>query len=446
MEQIEFEFSILKNIRNNLLKKPKNRIYTRSTILNKLKETKEAHDNISDILTILETDLDIETFNKINKKAKEISSAIYLQLHQMLVTSTTSSKFKTYAILVLSVVRFRKTFTMANVEIIKTVSTLMPSYDGSMDKLDSTIDALEVIETLVTDANRATIINVILTKLSGRARHTFVVKPADLQELKTKLKAVVTVTPPETIISKMIATKQKTDLATFTTEIESLATQLENAYISKKIPNDVAKELSTKEAIKHMASGLKNEKTALILQVGTFNQLAEAINKIHEVNPTCEANVMFARANRNANKPSQSNETWMSRNAPYNQNRFGNRYSNQRFNPNSQGRSSSRHQQYGHRYEGRNDDRQSFSRRQNFNHTQQGHYSHQPNGHWRSNNNNNNHNCNTDRNDRNVYSTENGRGPAATPQASCAVPMNQQGETRHQATNPIQQVQRTNNQ
>lgn len=56
MEQIEFEFSILKNIRNNLLKKPKNRIYTRSTILNKLKETKEAHDNISDILTILETD------------------------------------------------------------------------------------------------------------------------------------------------------------------------------------------------------------------------------------------------------------------------------------------------------------------------------------------------------------------------------------------------------
>lgn len=123
MEQIEFEFSILKNIRNNLLKKPKNRIYTRSTILNKLKETKEAHDNISDILTILGTDLDIETFNKINKKAKEISSAIYLQLHQMLVTSTTSSKFKTYAILVLSVVRFRKTFTMANVEIIKTVST-----------------------------------------------------------------------------------------------------------------------------------------------------------------------------------------------------------------------------------------------------------------------------------------------------------------------------------
>ncbi|XP_062553925.1 uncharacterized protein LOC134219235 [Armigeres subalbatus] len=453
MEQIELEFSILKNLQSNLLKKPKTRIYTRNTILNKLRDTKQAHDNICDVLSILEGDLENHTFNKINKKAKEISSSIYLELHQMLAHCPTFNKFKIYAILVLVVVKFRKTLTMANTEIIKTVSTLMPPYDGSIDKLENTIDALDVIETLVTDANRATIINIILTKLSGRARHTFNVKPADIQEVKNKIKAIVTVTPPETIISKMIANKQKSDLNSFTTEVESLAAQLENAYIAKRIPNDVAKDLAMKEAIKHMASGLRNEKTALILQAGTFTQLADAINKVHEVNPIYDTNVLMARAHKNNSIPTQSYEQMRNRNG-YN-NRFDMRNSNQRYN--NQGRSGPNpiYQSFdyrsrtnnGNRSYDNNNHRANFNRRQGqLNFADNGFYrQQQPNGqqNWR---NNSNQNPNAYRGNRNVYSAENVREPATAPHVSCASPMDNPGETQNQNTSQLQQVQRPNHQ
>lgn len=189
MEELEFEFDILRNINANLKKKPKDRIYNRSTILKKLNETKGAHDNITEILIILESDLEPALFHKINKRAKELSSFNYFCLNQLLAnTIEPKYKFKNIAFSIIFIIRIRKFAIMANFDVIKTITALVPSYDGSNEKYESIVDALNVVETLITDANRATVINVILTKFTGKARHAFALKPENIETIKNKLK------------------------------------------------------------------------------------------------------------------------------------------------------------------------------------------------------------------------------------------------------------------
>ena len=70
---------------------------------------------------------------------------------------------------------------MANFnETIKTVSALMPQYGGTADKLTSVLDALEIIKILQTNANKQTVVGVILTKLDVKVRHAFGQNPETL--------------------------------------------------------------------------------------------------------------------------------------------------------------------------------------------------------------------------------------------------------------------------
>lgn len=167
-------------------------------------------------------------------------------------------------------------------------STTLKKIRCTKDAPQNILDALSVIETLLTDANKEVVINVILTTFIGKARNAFTIKPGNVAAIKTKIKEIVTPTPPETIIAKLAACKQKADVVSFLKEMEALTAQLESAYITKKVPNEAAKDLATKAAIKHMAAGLKNKQTALILRAGTYKQMSDAVNKVLEVNPACE--------------------------------------------------------------------------------------------------------------------------------------------------------------
>lgn len=460
MEELEFEFDILRNINANLKKKPKDRIYNRSTILKKLNETKGAHDNITEILIILESDLEPDLFHKINKRAKELSSFNYFCLNQLLAnTIEPKYKFKNIAFSIIFIIRIRKFAIMANFDVIKTITALVPSYDGSNEKYESIVDALNVVETLITDANRATVINVILTKFTGKARHAFALKPENIETIKNKLKEIISPTPPETIIAKLASCKQKADVISFTTEIETLASQLETAYISRKIPNDVAIELATKEAIKHMASGLKNSQTALILRAGTFKQLTDAVNKVLEVNSVCESSVLLMRTQQQNQTKPHSNEQWKNRNGNNRfenrnpQNRYNNNMGNNRpfptYQPNYGYRNSNQYNQNNSNYN-RNDYNRYRFNNDNFNqrsrnHNQQNDFHGQQHGNYPSfRNNNANQNFNANRGPRNVYTAENGREPAAVPHASCASQQNNRGENQQINQGQVRQAQHPN--
>ena len=307
MENLDAKLQALDKVLVNLKKAP-HRAYKRETLINKKIETKELLEQINDILLWLENIVEEQIFYDKNRQAKLLSGQIYYLIDEKLANLDFEKipRIKTIFLVILAIAKFKK-FKMANLnETIKTVSALMPQYDGTADKLTSVLDALEIVKTLQTDANKQTIVGVVLTKLDTKVRHSFGQKPENVDAIIEVLKQTVTKIPPETIIAKLATCKQKESLTDFIKEIEMLSIQLENAYITKQIPPGVAKDLAAKEAIKNMANGLKVEQTKLVLLAGNFTQLSDATNKVLEVNPTLEQNAKIlqlrAQESRNQNK------------------------------------------------------------------------------------------------------------------------------------------------
>ncbi|XP_055633053.1 probable serine/threonine-protein kinase clkA [Toxorhynchites rutilus septentrionalis] len=189
-------------------------------------------------------------------------------------------------------------------EIIKTTSSIVPQFDGNIDKLKAFADALNLVKTFETPENKATIINVILTKLEGRARNAFTETPTSVSEISKILKAKITTSPPEQVLAKMANLKQNGGIEQFCLDLEKLVFSLETAYTAKEIPPQVAKSMANKEGVKHLAGGLKNEKTSLIIRAGNFNSYSDAMTKALEENLNNASASVFAysQTNRNANR------------------------------------------------------------------------------------------------------------------------------------------------
>lgn len=156
------------------------------------------------------------------------------------------------------------------IEVIKTASTIVPQFDGTVDKLKAFIDALNLVKTLETEQNKSTLINVILTKLEGKARNAFPENPTTIESIINTLKTHIKTAPPEQILAKMSTLKQNSNLEIFCQELEKLVSKLEEAYISKEIPVQVAKTMATKEGIKALTAGLNDEKNVTDRQSRIF--------------------------------------------------------------------------------------------------------------------------------------------------------------------------------
>lgn len=168
-------------------------------------------------------------------------------------------------------------------EIIRTASTLVPEFDGNSDKLHAVIAAIKALETIVTAANKAAAIQVILSKLSGKARSAVGDNPQEIQEIIDGLKVKCsTAIQPEVILAKLSIERQTSELAKFTEQIEKLTLQLENAYVAEKVPLDTASRLAVRAGTNALANGLKNRESQLIIKAGKFDTLAEAIGKATE--------------------------------------------------------------------------------------------------------------------------------------------------------------------
>lgn len=182
---LEIEVDILGKkltaIHKNLKKSP-NRKFLKTTLINKLHESRIIHDKL---LNLLEEDKFIVT--AVRKLYSEITDFINCRLEH----NTHLVKFKTIAQAILFIIKLNTIIQekMANnIEIIKVISSLVPSYDGSTEKLNSVVAALTAINTLINDDNRALAIQVVLSKLEGKARSAVGENPADIaKRFKTKM-------------------------------------------------------------------------------------------------------------------------------------------------------------------------------------------------------------------------------------------------------------------
>lgn len=168
-------------------------------------------------------------------------------------------------------------------ETIKTVSSLVPSYDGSGDNLSSFISALKAVKTILTNDNTAAAVQVVLSKLSGKARAAVGENPQNFDTIIRELESkCVTKTSPDVFIAKLQELKQVGDVNKFTDEVEKLTFQLERAYITEKIPVDTANKMAVKQGVKALYSGIRNSETKILLKAAEFTTLTAAIEKAIE--------------------------------------------------------------------------------------------------------------------------------------------------------------------
>lgn len=416
MDDITANINALQKIISNFKKAP-NRAYRKKTLKKKIEEAKELKNSIQIRLQSIEDCLDLNTVELLNRKATSLTSNIILLAQEKITElgNKTDPTIKNIAICSLFISRLKNKVTqtkMANlIDIIKTISTIVPQFDGTVDKLKSFIDALNLAKTLETAENKPTIINVILTKLEGKARNAFPETPMSINVIIDTLKNHIKMAPPEQILAKMTNMKQNTTLEAFCLEIENLVAKLEASYISKEVPPQVAKSMATKEGIKSLTTGIKDEKTSLIIRAGSFTSFSDAMTKALEESTTNQnTSIFFTRTNNGGQNRPQFSETTRYDNG-YFQGRYQNRWNNQ---PPQQGWRYNQQSRPNFQQNWRNN----YPNSQNSRNNQQNYRNNPSNSQqsWRGQNNYNRPGGNDFRNNRRVYISENEQRPSTPPQ------------------------------
>lgn len=295
-EELNILFSKLKNIILNFKKAP-NRRYTNTHLTNIVKSNNKIYTKILGKLV----DYSVDEYSHYKKKATELSNEIKEIVEQKQNSEIISFKATATAVIFTKrLEKYRNAKMTTILEIVKTIPSLIPQYNGDGEKLNSIIAALNACKVLINNDNRAVAIQVILSRFEGKARSAVGDNPqtvdAIIESLNRKCKTSIA---PETVVAKLNATKQTGDIVKFTEQIEKLTMDLERAYISEEIPVDTALRMAVKAGVKALAAGVRNSETRLLLKAGQFNTLSAAVEKITE-NESAGSNsstsqIMYAR-------------------------------------------------------------------------------------------------------------------------------------------------------
>lgn len=236
---------------------------------------------------------------------------------------------------------------------IKTASelaTLIPSYNGNVEGVKSFTDAVALVKTIIPAGQKEAAIKIILTKLSGKARNLFVAVPLEFDEIIDKIKSECSDKSNSDLAQsslKNLKLKNIDDLQNFTKQIEFLSDKLTGAYIREEIPADVAKKMAIKLAIQTMARESYSSETKMMLKIGKFDTLKDAINVLIENVPDAtQTSAILQTKNIQTRKfdtiprnfrPNFSRDAYSNRNQSYDRTRFSrtfnNRQPNRSFNP-----------------------------------------------------------------------------------------------------------------
>lgn len=208
---------------------------------------------------------------------------------------------------------------------VKQATALVQPYDGSAAGLESFIDSVNFLKELIQPNHTAMAVKFLKTRLTGKARcgfpDTIVTIDALIEHIKIKCQDTLT---PDLIVAKLNATKQRGQVLNFCEEIENLCSKLENSYISQKVPENVAKAMTTKAGVNALINGINASETKLILKAGNFSSIREALQKAQESATDNTSSQVFNLRNKQFNP----NERKMNfRGNGFNRNRnFGNCY------------------------------------------------------------------------------------------------------------------------
>lgn len=216
---------------------------------------------------------------------------------------------------------------------------LLPDFDSSPEHLPKFIYALDILEQMKGDHETIAVM-LIKSKISGKAQKS-ITDLNTIKAIKERLQHIIKGESSMAVSTKLLGITQLNKSGNdFMKEIESLANKLEESYISEGMPNKLAEEFATQNAVRAITKGARSEKVKNIMMAATFHNISEVTTKFIAVNTEIEEARVNYMQNRNSRRSYYRNQN--------NRNNY-NRYNNQNNN-----RKNNNNRNYNQQYENRN--------------------------------------------------------------------------------------------
>ena len=247
----------LDKLKSHFSKAP-NRIYSKEKLNEKLKILNKIENNFKVIFNELkDSDEKVVSGLKFKKLADEIKT--YIEKQNDIIT-----------------------ITMNKVEFLKlAAATINRSFEGDPLKLNSFIDAIELLDSIASSELKDTLILFVKTRLEGKAREIIPENPTSIQDiikiLKNKIK-------PENskVVAGKIATLQirNNDYAEFSKNVEELADALERTLVIEGMTQAKAHEMAIEQTVDVCAMNAKSEIVRTVIMATPFNDPKDVIAKL----------------------------------------------------------------------------------------------------------------------------------------------------------------------
>lgn len=189
---------------------------------------------------------------------------------------------------------------------IKTASSLLKQYDGSPENFHAFEDAVHMLVDLIEADYHPILLRFIKTRVTGKGLPEHCTTIPDLvANVKTRCEEK---TNAECVIAKLKSVKVKENMETFCSEIETLTNKLQSIYVGQQIPEQVASKMATNVFVDALTSNINNQETKIILKVGTFGNIKDAIQKVQE-NVLPNSHIFQLTRNNNTNQDYRNNSS-----------------------------------------------------------------------------------------------------------------------------------------
>lgn len=222
-------------------------------------------------------------------------------------------------------------------------STINYKYDGDPMKLDSFIDAIDLLEELCEEQNKGILLKFLMTKLEGKAREAMIKQPEKVDDIVQQLRDAIKAESSKVIEGRMLALRtDKTNLTKFTDRAEELAEQYRRSLISEKIPKEMAINFAIEKTKELCRRNARSPTVISIIEATTFKEPKDVVSRfIVEINKQRQYRSEIQHTHKNDNQ----------RNGNGNSNKFhknnnGNSYSNSNSNNNRYGNSNNKQNSY----------------------------------------------------------------------------------------------------
>lgn len=191
-------------------------------------------------------------------------------------------------------------------------STINYKFEGDPMKLDSFIDAIELLEEHCEPQNKDILLKFLMTKLEGKAREAIVTKPKKIEEIKTQLRDAIKTESSKVIEGRISALRaDKMNMTRFAERAEELVENYRRSLISEGFTKEKAKQFAVERTVDLCRNSAINltynaEKYAQvvvsILGAATFSEPKDVIARmITEINKLKDLHITINRKNNNHN-------------------------------------------------------------------------------------------------------------------------------------------------